>query len=154
MVVHRTAAAAAPVVKWLGYGGLIPFIAFAVLTWTDHERWALWNQSLLAYGAVILSFVGALHWGVAMAPGTMSTRERNALFAWSVVPSLMAFAALVAPAAFGDILLVVGFLLHYGMDLRMATRAAMPEWYLPLRWRLSVTAMLCLIVGAIARVAG
>ena len=148
---HRTAATAAPVVQWLGYGGLIPFLAFAVLTWTDHERWSLWNTALLSYGAVILSFVGALHWGVAMAPGKMSTRERNAMFAWSVVPSLMAFAALIAPAVFGAILLVVGFLLHYGMDLRMARRAAIPEWYLPLRLRLSVTAMLCLIAGAIAR---
>ena len=146
-----TAPSAPRMVSWLGYGGLLPFLAFAMLTWTNHERWALWHECLLFYGAVILSFVGALHWGVAMTTGKMSARERDAMFAWSVVPALMAFVALIAHSVVGDVLLVLGFLLHYGMDLRIASRAAMPAWYLPLRWRLSVTAIICLSAGAFAR---
>ena len=55
-------------VAWLGYGGLLPFVALAGIGW-----WApgtpLWGTALLAYGAVILSFVGALHWGFAMVVG-------------------------------------------------------------------------------------
>ena len=52
-------------VAWLGYGGLLPFGALALLL-LDGARSALWWPALLAYGAVILSFVGALHWGFAM----------------------------------------------------------------------------------------
>ena len=39
--------------SWLGYGGLIPFLAFGVLTSVDRERGMFWHASLRAYGAVI-----------------------------------------------------------------------------------------------------
>jgi hypothetical protein len=76
-------------VAWLGYGGLLPFVALAGVGW-----WApatpLWSTALLGYGAVILSFVGALHWGFAMAQGGLTEAERTRCFVWSVVPSLLA----------------------------------------------------------------
>ena len=50
---------------WLGYGGLLPFVGLAVLMAADAPRQALWSQALVAYGAVILGFVGALHWAFA-----------------------------------------------------------------------------------------
>lgn len=137
-------------VSWLGYGGLIPFLTFAVLAWTDRQRTMLWQGNLLAYGAVILSFIGALHWGVAMAPGKISEGQRRAMFAWSIVPSLMAFLALAAHSGFGNVLLASGFLLHYGMDQRIAKCAALPAWYLRLRLRLSLIAIICLAAGAFA----
>ena len=145
--------AASRLVKWLGYGGLIPFLGFAILAWADETRTMLWQGDLRAYGAVILSFVGALHWGLAMAPGKIAAKERCAMFAWSVVPSLLAFLALIAHSGSADILLIGGFLLHCGMDLRIAMRAVLPGWYLPLRIRLSVIAIICLATGALAPVA-
>ena len=48
-----------PHVAWLGYGGLLPFIALAILMAVDAPRAALWSDALVGYGAVILSFVGA-----------------------------------------------------------------------------------------------
>lgn len=60
-------------VAWLGYGGLLPFVALAGIGWwaPGTPLWGtpLWGTALLAYGAVILSFVGALHWGFAMVVG-------------------------------------------------------------------------------------
>ena len=53
-------------VALLGYGGLLPFIATAFGSVLDGAHAALWLDALHAYGAVILSFVGALHWGFAM----------------------------------------------------------------------------------------
>ena len=136
-------------VAWLGYGGLLPFAALACIGW-----WApgtpLWGTALLAYGAVILSFVGALHWGFAMALGGLSDRERTHRFVWSVVPSLLAWPAVLLPMAGGTALLIVGFAAHLVQDLRLASRAALPAWYLPLRWRLTVTACVCLALGAVA----
>ena len=140
----------AATVRWLGYGGLLPFLAFDVLIWVDRDRAAFWHHNLQAYGAVILSFVGALHWGIAMTSVNNDLRQRSAMFAWSVVPCLMALLALALPPMIGDLLLGSGFLLHYGMDLRIAPYVALPAWYLPLRLRLSVVAMMCLAAGAVS----
>jgi len=148
---NETAPAARPrVVAWLGYGGLIPFLALAVLTCIDRERTALWHACLRAYGAVILSFVGALHWGFAMLLEELAPPQRDALFAWSVTPALAAFLALVVHSVLGDALLVGGFLAHYWRDQRLAAAAALPGWYLPLRLRLSAVAVLCIAACAFA----
>jgi len=48
---------------WLGYGGLIPFIVLAPASLLDHHHGWTWSDALYGYGAIILSFVGALHWG-------------------------------------------------------------------------------------------
>jgi hypothetical protein len=45
-------AARSPLVAWLGYGGLIPFLALAMLACVDRERMALWHASLRACGCV------------------------------------------------------------------------------------------------------
>jgi hypothetical protein len=113
---------------------------------------AFWHASLRAYGAVILSFVGALHWGFAMSHNEITPRQRDAAFAWSVVPALAAFIALVLQSGPGDFLLAVGFAAHYWADLRFAATAALPAWYLPLRLRLSVVAIVCILPGAFAAI--
>ena len=136
------------IVAWLGYGGLIPFLALAGLACVDRERTVLWHDSLRAYGAVILSFVGALHWGFAMMHGGLAPRQRAAAFGWSVVPALVAFLALVVNSSVGDVVLAGGFMAHYWRDRGMAATAALPAWYLPMRLRLSTVAILCLAVGA------
>lgn len=136
-----------PAVAWLGYGGLLPFLALAAVgLWSPSAPW--WSAALLAYGAVILSFVGALHWGFAMAQSGLSAPERTRCFVWSVVPSLMAWPAMLLPPVAGSVLLVAGFAAHLVQDHRLAARTALPPWYLPLRWRLTVTACVCLAVGA------
>jgi hypothetical protein len=74
--------------------------------------------------------------------------RRNAMFAWSIVPCLMAFAGLLWHSILADSLLTIGFVLHYVQDLRLGAVAALPAWYLPLRLRLTTTAVACVLVGA------
>ncbi len=52
---------------WLGAGGLIPFFAGAMGLWAAPFAWReeILN-AVLIYGAVILSFIGAVHWGLAL----------------------------------------------------------------------------------------
>jgi len=53
-------------VRLLGYAGLFPFFAAAAAALLGPPPWrgaAL--SALAAYGAVILSFLGAVHWGLA-----------------------------------------------------------------------------------------
>ena len=51
----------------LGYAGLLPFVLLAVATWVaepGHRAFA--GLALAGYGAVIASFLGAIHWGLVM----------------------------------------------------------------------------------------
>lgn len=134
-------------VALLGYGGLVPFVALAgwVLAGLPRAETAL--EALLAYGAVILAFVGALHWGFAMGLPGFSQRARAWHFTWSTVPALMAWVTLMLEAAPASLLLVAGFVAHFLQDLRLDRRQALPAWYLPMRLRLTTIACLCLLAG-------
>ena len=80
-------------VAWLGYGGLLPFVALAAAsaaTDVGGQSPQAWNAALLAYGASILRFAGALHWGFAMTLGGMGPARQTASFVWSVVSALVA----------------------------------------------------------------
>jgi hypothetical protein len=135
-------------VTWLGYGGLLPFIALALLILVDPAHALLWSDALVGYGAVILSFVGALHWGFAMmAPGLDASLRRNA-FVWSVFPALIAWPAVLLTSTLASLILVGGFLLHLLQDLRLAIPAQLPAWYLPLRKQLTLVACVCLLSNA------
>lgn len=133
-----------PAVRWLGYGGLIPFIGTALVCWLEPNHRSLWLQMLLGYGAVILSFVGALHWGFAMVHPDTVGRPMNGMYAWSVMPSLLGWAALLTHPAAGATLLIAGFLTQYRQDLRLTRVLTLPAWYVPLRLQLTVVACLCL----------
>ena len=137
-------------VAWLGYGGLLPFLALAPASLLDHHHGAVWSDALYAYGAIILSFVGALHWGLAMSLPGLDERQRAALYLWSVVPALIAWPAVLFSPVLAAPLLIVGFVAHYLQDRRLVRRAPLPAWYLPLRLRLSGVACLCLGVGVLA----
>lgn len=137
-------------VAWLGYGGLLPFVVTLALLFIDPARATLWSDALTAYGAVILSFVGALHWGFAMTLPGLAPEATAQRFAWSVVPALLAWPALLLPSPWGNLLLIAGFLAHYWQDVRLARHAPLPRWYLPLRLRLSGIACACLALGTLA----
>lgn len=137
-------------VAWLGYGGLIPFLALTPASLLDQHHGALWSDALYAYGAIILSFIGALHWGLAMSQPELSERQRSAWFAWSVVPALIAWPAILFSPPLAAPLLVFGFIAHYLQDRRLTRQARLPDWYLPLRLRLTSVAVVCLVAGIFA----
>lgn len=134
-----------PIVNWLGYGGLLPFVALAVAIWVDSINFSMWRGALIAYGAVILSFVGALHWGFAMSQSDMTAHQRTHCFVWSVVPALMAWFALLMTSRYASIVLVVGFLIHFWQDWRLVEVVNLPVWYRPFRMRLTFVASLALV---------
>ena len=142
--------AAPRMVALLSYGGLIPFLALAAASLLDPSRIGMWQQLSLNYGAVILSFVGALHWGFAMSLLGLSDARRSAALAWSVIPALLAWVALLLDPIAGSALMAAGFAIHYVQDWRLVRQAPMPSWYLPLRFRLSATASVCLLVTSCA----
>ncbi len=135
------------VVAALGYGGLLPFIGLTCLIGLDPAHSALWHRALWAYSAVILSFVGALHWGFAMLGLTVGAQQRSSWYVWSVIPALLAWVALLLPSLFASVLLGVGFVAHYIRDIGVVRSTNLPEWYLPLRRRLSLIAVISIVAG-------
>jgi len=48
-----------------GYAGLLPFVFLAVAIWVvEPGHRSLLGLALASYGAVIASFLGAIHWGL------------------------------------------------------------------------------------------
>lgn len=139
-----TADARPTVIAFLGYGGLLPFVAAAALCWFEPNHRSYWLQMLLSYGAVILSFVGALHWGFAMVHPYAGRLNVSGVYVWSILPALLGWAAVLASPGIGAGLLLAGFLAHYRQDLRLAKVLPMPGWYLPLRLKLTSVVSLCL----------
>ena len=51
----------------LGYSGLLPFIVLSAALWLVPSSYqVLINQALLLYASLILAFMGAVHWGLAI----------------------------------------------------------------------------------------
>jgi Protein of unknown function (DUF3429) len=131
----------------LGYAGLLPFIASAAACWlTQGETKAFAQQALLAYGAVIVSFLGAVHWGIALA-------QRNAAplpYVWSNVPALLAWTALLPPFTAGCVLLSVGLIICWWVDTQSLRAQAFGKSYMQLRTHLTMGAVLCVMAGRFA----
>jgi hypothetical protein len=131
--------------RLLGFAGLIPFVVAAAVLFAGPARLeALALRSLLAYGAIILSFMGAVHWGLAM---TSSRDDAIAQLSLSVLPALLGWVALLLPAVAACLFLLAGFAGLYWFDLRAAPRGAVPDWYPALRLPLTTGVMLCLAVA-------
>jgi hypothetical protein len=133
--------------QWLGYGGLLPFVGLAgVALWMGPTSTGtpLFASALLAYGASILSFMGAIHWGLAMRD---SAAPDQALLLWGVLPSLAAWVALLAGAAPGLWLVVAGLWVCFAVDRRVYPRFGLRSW-LPMRLVLtSVATLACTAVA-------
>lgn len=133
---------------WLGGTGLIPFIAPVVVLWLG---WPAWREPawavLHSYAAVILSFVGAIHWGAALRE-TDTGRLWQAM-GWSVIPALLAWVTLLLPHAYGVALLLLGFAAQYWMDRRAVALGWLPAWYGQLRRLLTSGVAACLALALV-----
>jgi hypothetical protein len=133
--------------RLLGPAGLIPFLGLAALAWGG-AGWAA--AALAAYGATILAFLGAVHWGLALRAPAAEQAAAWPRLGLGVMPALLGWAALLLPPAAGLALLAFGLLATAAVETRAARRGLVPWPYLRLRWLLSVVAALCLGVGALA----
>lgn len=134
----------------LGYLGLIPFVAGALLMWVPPLA-ILAERAVLSYGAVILSFMGAVHWGLAM-HSTHPARDRQ--LALSVLPALVAWVALLLPPLAAFPVLIVSFTALNAVDRQAVAMGAAPRWYPTLRFPLTVIVVVCLGVAWLKLVLG
>jgi len=132
----------------LGAAGLIPFLFLTGLWLTGADTTAAFaRQALLAYSIAILSFMGAVHWGLAMTatPGKETWRR----YVVSVLPALAATATAFIGGGLQFVWLAVGFFSLLLYDLYAVGRAEAPAWYPRLRWPLTLTVCVCLLAAAL-----
>lgn len=160
-----------PLVLLLGLLGLVPFLICAYLA--SAWRGPADGQAmiaLIAYGAVILSFLGGVHWGFALAepPASLAGvspaprrpdpahRPRIGL---GVLPSLVGWAALLigvlgqAPVI-ALCVLIAGFLAANIGEHSAYRRGWVPGSYLWLRWALTIIVVALLVTTVVLRLSG
>lgn len=143
-----------PRIMWLlGYAGVIPFLVLLVFLTQDKPFFldtaislSIW---LGIYAAVILSFLGAVSWGVALAKQTQLTPQRtNQLLIYGVLPSLLAWFSLLLPINIALAVMAGLIVLAYLADLKMLSPLVSSQ-YLRLRFHLSITVATLLLLSSI-----
>ncbi|MCR0983553.1 DUF3429 domain-containing protein [Roseomonas populi] len=135
----------------LGPAGLIPFAGMALLALASPEWRPDALRGLIAYGAAIASFLGAVHWGLALHPAPGEEGAAWGRMGLGVLPALAAWIALLMPGFRpGLITLAVILVATALVETLAARRGLVPAPYLRLRWGLSLGAAACLLLGAAA----
>ena len=120
----------------LGLGGVLPFAGCAAVFWMLFDTAPFWAwkafEAQLFYGVVILSFLGAVHWGSVLAEREEAEQVWFRL-GWSVTPALLAWLAALMNPVPAVLTLIVGMAAAYFMDLRARDQGWLPDWYLALR---------------------
>jgi hypothetical protein len=131
----------------LGIIGVTPFaagaLAAAFLPAVKPEAAA----ALLAYGAVILSFLGGIRWGFAV----LEDGEAGwSPFSMSVLPSFVAWFGYAAGGPVGLLILAIALGLWYFAERAVPPSIALPGWYMRQRSILTAIAVFALVVAALA----
>ncbi len=136
-----------PMIQWLGYAGLIPFVAAALATivLSDPGLLARIEQLLLGYGAVILSFLGAIHWGRVLQPRLPD--QGHGLAVYGVLPSILAWMTLALSFGTAAPLQAALFLLVYLVDRAAYSGSEIPMDFLRLRLQLTSVAVVSILIA-------
>lgn len=135
----------------LGMGGLIPFVVLAWLSVRDPATQSAYRHSLLMYAASITSFVGAVHWGLAVRSAGRA-REHLLQLVWSVIPSLASWAVTAsAGTSAAGLIWIAGVLVAcLIVDLLFLRTRAIPGWYFALRSVLTSVASCSLVLASLS----
>lgn len=147
-----------PLLLKLAYAGLIPFVGLALLVQLAPTPLNyLSAESLAGYGAVITSFMGALHWGANLhtlgkAPPGDRWEDRNA-WIWGVIPALVAWLALHIYIPVGLVILASTLIIQRNIDQNTyqyyfsSDQARLA--FMTMRNRLTYIAAACLVWAAL-----
>lgn len=129
----------------LGYAGLLPFVLLAMATWfAEPGHRAFSGLALAGYGAVIASFLGAIHWGLVMRD---AAKQSLLHLGWGVMPSLLAWVALMLSPSAGLLVIATVLWACFAVDWVVYPRFQAQAW-LPMRLALTCIASASCIAGA------
>jgi hypothetical protein len=140
-----------PIAIVLGAAGLIPFMVLGLSSVGANPANALAAaEELVGYGAVILAFLGGVHWGFTLGE-TGDAHAVRARLGLGVLPSLIGFVAIFVGIGGHPIIsltiLIAGFIGTLVMEMRAQKQDLMPGGYLVLR--MALTAIVVLVLAAV-----
>ncbi|KAI0424579.1 hypothetical protein F5Y09DRAFT_134979 [Xylaria sp. FL1042] len=161
---------------WLGLAGTVPYLGTSLstvyLAWVLNTPWpapstfansimisqetashlmAILEPIQLGYGAVIISFLGAVHWGLeyaAKVPDEARTRFRYGI---GVAAPIFAWPTLFLPVEFALTLQFAAFVALYFADARATVRGWAPAWYGTYRFALTAVVGVAIAISLIGR---
>ncbi len=123
--------------RLLGFAGLIPFLLCVPGFYLfDDPFQSFFQTTFIAYSAVILSFIGAVHWGAVLKSETIE--QANLLLGIGVLPSLIGWVALLLPPLFALIILSFAFPTLFIYEKFSSLSDHLPDWYFKMRIQLTM----------------
>ena len=132
----------------IGSLGLFPFIIGFFDLLIDKNNLFFAVNLPKYYGAIILTFLGAIYWGTILnlsPKNLISEHIRSYIIIWSVTPSILAITILSIKSNFSLLVLSISFLLCQLVDEICNKYFSFPSWYLLLRRILTLFVVLVLI---------
>jgi hypothetical protein len=131
----------------LGYAGLVPFVLGCVLIWLigdrDLDQHAFVSLALSAYAALVIAFLGGIHWGLSFARGLPGRQP----LVWGISAVLLGWLG-VLMSPYAGLALHGGVLIAcYVVDRRVYPQLGAADW-LMLRFRLTLVAALSCFLAA------
>ncbi|KAL8992615.1 MAG: hypothetical protein Q9169_006961 [Polycauliona sp. 2 TL-2023] len=155
---------------YVGMAGVIPYLATSTATvylaW-DINHAAMDGQGFLmsgetaelllhiieplqiGYGAVIISFLGAIHWGLEWAKYGGEHGYRR--YAYGIVAPAIAWPTLLLPIEYALISQFTAFTFLYFADARACVRGWTPHWYMTYRFVLTFVVGASIVISLIGR---
>ncbi|KAK3689237.1 hypothetical protein B0T22DRAFT_408163 [Podospora appendiculata] len=160
----------------LGLAGTLPYLGTSVatvfLSWNlnqhlpsgshfsnalllSHDTASHWLHLLepiqVGYGAVIISFLGAIHWGLEYAEKTPSKERTRFRYGMGVLTPIVAWPTLFLPVEWALISQFLSFTMLYFADARATARGWTPGWYGTYRFVLTAIVGAAIFVSLVGR---
>ncbi|KAK1834027.1 hypothetical protein QBC39DRAFT_278146 [Podospora conica] len=160
----------------LGLAGTLPYlgtsIATVFLSWNLNTPWPTTSNTLnsillshdkasellnmlepiqIGYGAVLVSFLGAIHWGLEFAEKSPLKERTKFRYAVGVVAPIVAWPTMFFPIEWALTTQFLAFTGLYFADSRATTRGWAPAWYGSYRWVLTAVVGVAIFISLVGR---
>ena len=128
----------------LGFSGLIPFFIsiFFYYWWLDK----FFLKIAVTYGAIILTFVGSVYWGIALIKNIKPILKKR-LYFFSVIPAIFGWLSTLIPTIYGLVVLFFCFASLHCIERKLCLILEIPAWYIKLRLILTIIVCFVLLGG-------
>ncbi|KAI5920870.1 hypothetical protein F4810DRAFT_393754 [Camillea tinctor] len=161
---------------YLGLAGTLPYLATSIstvyLSWDLNTEWPSTSNAVnhflishdtarqlldtieplqLGYGAIIISFLGAIHWGLEYAEKAPNPARTRFRYGMGVIAPAFAWPTLLMPIEFALTSQFAAFVALYFADSRATTRGWTPSWYSTYRFVLTAVVGIAIVISLIGR---
>lgn len=133
----------------LTLAGAIPFAGLALAVWIAPSEYHVQaGNALIAYAAIILSFLGGIQWGGAVALAESAPKSAQTMWLLSVIPSLLAWAMLFVPGSGARVIVAIClFAFVWVVDALLHLQKLIPNWFFRLRTLITAIVVSSLLIA-------